>query len=72
MDLFDESRVVGHAEYIAFPQTEAELVSVVGDSVKHNLTLTAQGGLTGLTGGASPAGGLILNLSKMNRMLGSV
>lgn len=68
--LFDESRVVGHAEYIAFPQTEAELVSVVRYCDEHNLTLTAQGGLTGLTGGASPAGGLILNLSKMNRMLG--
>ena len=68
--LFDESRVVGHAEYIAFPQTEEELVTVVRYCDAHNLPLTAQGGLTGLTGGASPDGGLILNLSKMNRILG--
>lgn len=40
--LFDESRVVGHAEYIAFPQTEEELVTVVRYCDAHNLPLTAQ------------------------------
>lgn len=68
--LFDESRVVGHADYIAFPRNEEELVSVVRECAARHLPLTAQGGLTGLTGGASPDGGLILNLSKMNRILG--
>ena len=58
--LFDESRTMGRADYIAFPRNEAEL----------HVPLTAQGARTGLAGGASPQGGMILNLSRMNRILG--
>ncbi len=68
--LFDESRTMGHAEYIAFPSNEAELEEVVRWCAENHVPLTAQGALTGLAGGASPDGGLILNLQRMNRILG--
>lgn len=68
--LFDESRTTGRADYIAFPADEQELREVVRWCAEHRVPLTAQGALTGLAGGASPAGGLILNLQRMNRVLG--
>ena len=68
--LFDESRTMGRAEYIAFPSCEEEICEAVRWCAEHRVPLTAQGALTGLAGGASPAGGLILNLQRMNRILG--
>ncbi|MDD7366016.1 MAG: FAD-binding oxidoreductase [Clostridiales bacterium] len=68
--LSDESRVMGAADYIAFPASAEEISSVIRWCVGHDVPLTAQGGLTGLAGGASPARGLALNLQRMNRILG--
>ena len=68
--LFDESRTMGRADYIAFPRSEAELVEAVRFAHDNHVPLTAQGARTGLAGGASPQGGMILNLSRMNRILG--
>ncbi len=68
--LFDESRTMGHAQYIAFPTNEEELREVIRWCAEENVRLTAQGGMTGLAGGASPEGGLALNLSRMNKILG--
>ncbi len=68
--LFDESRTMGQADYIAFPDSEEELVQVVRWCARQGVPLTAQGGMTGLAGGASPLKGLALNLSRMNRILG--
>ena len=68
--LFDESRTMGRADYVAFPRNEAELVEAVRFARDNGVPLTAQGSRTGLAGGASPQGGMILNLSRMNRILG--
>ena len=68
--LSDESRVMGAAEYIAFPASAGEISSVIRWCADHHVPLTAQGGLTGLAGGASPARGLALNLQRMNKILG--
>ncbi|MDO4581220.1 MAG: FAD-binding oxidoreductase [Bacillota bacterium] len=68
--LHDESRTMGHAESIAFPKNEQELVEIVRYCATHKTPVNVQGGLTGLAGGASPQGGLALNLSRMNKILG--
>ena len=68
--LFDESRTMGSADFIAFPANEAEVAEVVRWCAEKEVPLTAQGALTGLAGGASPERGLILNLQRMNRILG--
>ncbi len=68
--LRDESRSVGHAEHIAFPCTENEVREVLAECYGRNERITVQGARTGLAAAAVPDGGLILNLSKMDRVTG--
>lgn len=64
--LRDESRRVGRADTISFPSSEEELVAHVRASSASKTPLTVQGGRTGITAGAVPDGGHIINLSRMN------
>jgi len=64
--LHDESRSVGFADSISFPTTEAEVIEVVDAVRAEGGRLTIQGARTGITGGAVPNGGHILNLQRMN------
>jgi len=66
--LHDESRLIGTAESISFPGSEAEIVEVIREIGFHNTTITTQGARTGIVGGAVPCGGLVLNLSRMKRI----
>ena len=66
--LRDESRRVGRAESISFPRTEADIRDVLRRLATDGTPVTTQGARTGIAGGAVPAGGHILNLSRMNRI----
>lgn len=68
--LQDESRMRGQGEKLAFPQNIDELQQVLGYCRERGMPVTLQGARTGIVGAAVPAGGLILNLSKMNRITG--
>ncbi len=68
--LGDESRLKGKADSISFPQSEEELMEIISYLHEQGVPTTIQGGRTGITGGAVPRGGHILNLSRMNRILG--
>lgn len=68
--LRDESRVTGSAESIAFPKCEAEVQALLREVYPSGQRITVQGARTGLAAAAVPSGGLILNLSRMNRVLG--
>jgi D-lactate dehydrogenase (cytochrome) len=68
--LTDESRYMGRADSLSFPVSEAELVETVGRLAAGAVPFTIQGGRTGITGGAVPEGGHILNLSRMGRITG--
>ncbi|HWQ57511.1 MAG TPA: FAD-binding oxidoreductase, partial [Clostridia bacterium] len=68
--LGDESRLTGAAEGIVFPQSAQELAQALRSAAQSGLRATAQGARTGLSGGAVPRGGLIVNLTRMNRILG--
>lgn len=68
--LRDESRLRGTADSIAFPKTEEEVVALVKHCAALGKPINVQGARTGLGGGAVPQGGLILNLSRMNKILG--
>ncbi len=74
--LHDESRTVGSADMIAFPTSEREVIAALREanpdpSARGAVTpVTVQGGRTGLAAGAVPRGGLVLNLSRMNRVVG--
>lgn len=68
--LADESRQIGHAEWISFPETEDDIVESMHHCHVNNLTVTLQSGRTGITGGAVPEGGAIVNVSRMTKVLG--
>jgi D-lactate dehydrogenase (cytochrome) len=63
--LRDESRLTGSAEGIAFPASEEEVKACLVEAAEVGLPLTIQGGRTGITGGAVPEGGLVVNMSRM-------
>ena len=67
--LRDESRIVGMADAISFPETEEDLKHQLAGARKLNVPVTLQGARTGITGGAVPAGGSIINFSRMNRIV---
>jgi D-lactate dehydrogenase (cytochrome) len=68
--LRDESRLGGEAESISFPTSEEQILEIVKLLAERQVPLTVQSGKTGISGGAVPRGGHILNLSRMNRFLG--
>ena len=67
--LRDESRRAGRADRIAFPRSEADVLDALAEARSLGLPLTAQGARTGVAGGAVPEGGLVLNLSRMDKIL---
>ncbi len=68
--LSDESRRLGCADAIAFAESEDDIADVLRQAAEEGTPVTVQSGLTGITGGATPDGGLILNVSRMSRVLG--
>ena len=68
--LKDESRTVGTAETISFPKTENEVIEIIKYLYENNTNITIQGARTGLAAAAVPFGGHILNVSRMDKVLG--
>lgn len=66
--LSDESKMVGQADSISFPEDEGDILSILADMKESNTQITIQGGRTGVAGCAVPSRGHILNLSNMNRI----
>jgi len=68
--LKDESRRVGQCEILVFPENETEIREALIFAKEKDLSVTIQGARTGITAGAVPDTGLLLNLSRMNKMVG--
>lgn len=66
---FDESRMTGTGETISFPESEAEVLSVLSLVKKSGASITIQGGKTGIAGGAVPVGGHVMNMSRMCKII---
>ncbi len=66
--LRDESRRAGRADAIAFPRSEDEVLAALAEAAAAGMSITTQGARTGVTGGAVPEGGLVLNLAHMDRI----
>lgn len=64
--LRDESRRSGRADSLSFVRSEDEIREVLAS----RCPVTTQGARTGITGGAVPDGGHILNLSRMSAVTG--
>jgi D-lactate dehydrogenase (cytochrome) len=59
--LHDESRQSGNADSIVFACSTDDVVSLMRSTADAGTPITTQGGRTGITAGAVPAGGCILN-----------
>lgn len=68
--LRDESRSTGYAESISFPKSEGEIIKILSELAKSREPVTIQGARTGITAGAVPCGGHVLNLGGMNKITG--
>jgi D-lactate dehydrogenase (cytochrome) len=66
--LRDESRRSGSADAIVFAKSEADVQTALKAARQKEWPITLQGARTGITGGAVPEGGLILNLSRMKQV----
>lgn len=64
--LRDESRRGGWAEAAVMAHTADEVREALADAAARGWPVTIQGARTGITAGAVPEGGLILNCSRMN------
>ena len=67
--LRDESRKTGAADAIAFPDSTDALSATLRAAATLNVPVTVQGARTGISAGAVPDGGVIVNLSRMDRIL---
>lgn len=68
--LRDESKKVGHADSISFPETEEQVSLILAELSKTGTSVTVQGSRTGLASAAVPFGGHVLNLSRMDKVTG--
>lgn len=66
----DESRTQGSAASISFPVSEDEVRALMRQMSAAGTPVTVQGARTGLAAGAVPAGGHVMNLARMDRVLG--
>jgi len=66
----DASQVKGMPDYVVRPESTEEVSRIVKLAFGHEIPVTARGAGTGLAGGAVPVqGGIVLDLSGMNRIL---
>ncbi|AKB23495.1 FAD/FMN-containing dehydrogenase [Methanosarcina sp. MTP4] len=66
----DASQVKGVPDYVVRPESTEEVSRIVKLAFEHEIPVTARGAGTGLAGGAVPVhGGIVLDLSGMNRLL---
>jgi len=66
--LEDASGAKGHADKIAVPANEAELIETLEAATREQAPVTIAGGGSGLTGGRVPNGGWLISMEKFRRL----
>jgi glycolate oxidase len=67
---YDGSIDKARPDLVAFPESTAQVVSLVKLAHRHGVPITGRGAGTGLSGGAiARAGGLMISFARMNRIL---
>lgn len=67
--LRDESKKVGFASSISFPETQQQIQDIMAELSKTGTQVTVQGNRTGLASAAVPFGGHVMNLSRMDKVM---
>ncbi len=69
--LIDESKLAGgSANWLFFPEKEADVVSIVKKMREENIPITISGGRTGIVGSAVPFNGAVISTDQMTEVLG--
>ena len=68
--LVDESKLEGTAEWLFFPKTEAEIISIITFLREKKIPAYISAARTGIVGSSVPKRGSIMSIEKMDRMLG--
>ncbi|MBR7059358.1 MAG: FAD-binding oxidoreductase [Neisseriaceae bacterium] len=63
------SRFYGRADIVLQPSSVASVQTIVKLCNQYAISITPQGGNTGLCGGAVPDGGVLLSMSRLNRIV---
>ena len=66
--LDQRKRYTGVADIVVQPDSVASVQKIMAFCFEHKIAVTPQGGNTGLCGAAVPDGGVLLNLSKLDRI----
>ncbi|MBQ7258097.1 MAG: FAD-binding oxidoreductase [Abditibacteriota bacterium] len=65
----DESKTIGRCDFITFPKNKEDIIQAFKYAKDNNLKVTIQGGKTGIVAGSVPNDGILINLSKFNKIL---
>lgn len=68
--LVDESKLEGTAEWLFFPKTEAEIISIITFLREKKIHAYISAARTGIVGSSVPKHGSIISIEKMDKMLG--
>ncbi len=69
--LIDESKISGgHADWLFFPKTESDLVTIIDKMGRENHQITISAARTGIVGSAVPFGGAAVSLERMDKIFG--
>jgi D-lactate dehydrogenase (cytochrome) len=68
--LMDESKLTGTADWLFFPRSEAEIVSILGFLQENKIRTYVSAARTGIVGSCVPTSGSVLSVEKMNRIIG--
>lgn len=60
---------IGHADWLLFPLDSAEIVQIMRYANQHKIAVTTRGAGTNLVGSTLPQGGIVLDLSRMDKII---
>lgn len=68
--LIDESKLNGEADWLFFPNSEAEITSILNFLRKNKIRTYISAARTGIVGSCVPTSGSVLSTEKMNKIIG--
>jgi D-lactate dehydrogenase (cytochrome) len=68
--LMDESKLIGAADWLFFPKSEAEIVSILNFLRKNKIRTYISAARTGIVGSCVPSSGSVLSIEKIKKIIG--
>jgi len=68
--LVDDANYKGNCDAVYFPENELDIMEILFEANKNKTKITIAGNGTGLTGARVPENGIVISMSKMDKILG--